>query len=124
MPKRYATVFTQCTAFCRLPFRELHPESPSKKYSKTSVIIFKHAVVFLYIFAESNVATTVQLYRLNSFCKLHHAKIFKNLLLTANILQRLVLFKHVVVFLYIFAESCVALTAFQFVGKLTQKCLF
>ena len=59
MPKRYATVFTQRTAFCMLPFRELHPESPSKKYSKTSVIIFKHAVAFLHIFTESKVAVTV-----------------------------------------------------------------
>ena len=43
-------------------------ENPlAKSIAKPLVIIFKHAVVFLYIFAESNVATTVQLYRLNSF---------------------------------------------------------
>ena len=79
---------------------------------------------FLYIFTESKVATTVQLNNLNSFCKLHNPMIFKNLLQTQIHYNVLYFSSTLLRFLYIFAKSCVAVTAFQFVGKLTQKCLF
>ena len=53
----------------------------------------------------------MQLNKLNSvFCKLHRTKIFRNLLQTANSLQRLALFIHAVEFLHIFTESKVAVT--------------
>lgn len=111
MPKRYAKVFTQRTAFCMLPFRELLENPLAKSIVKRIVLIFKHSVVFLHIFTESKVAVTVQLNKLNSvFCKLHRTKIFKNLLQTTNSLQRLTLFIHAVEFLHIFTESNVATT--------------
>ncbi len=102
MPKRSDTVFTQRTVSRDFLFVNFLENPLAKSIAKRIVLIFKHAVVFLYIFAESKVAVTVQLNNINSFCKLHNPMIFKNLLLTANILQRLVLFKHVVAFLHHF----------------------
>ena len=67
MPKRSDTVFTQRTVSRDFLFVNFLENPLAKSIAKRIVLIFKHAVVFLYIFAESKVAVTVQLNNINSF---------------------------------------------------------
>lgn len=77
MPKRSDTVFTQRTVSRDFLFVNFLENPLAKSIAKRIVLIFKHAVVFLYIFTESKVAVTVQLYKLNSFLKIASHKDFQ-----------------------------------------------
>lgn len=86
MPKKGLTRFLlNALLFACCLFVNFIQNSLAKSIAKRIVIIFKHAVEFLYIFAESNVAVTVQLNNIYSFfCKLHHAKIFQKSVADSN----------------------------------------